>query len=434
VDLAETFLAPEREPFVAGSQPRIAIICPYRPHAQLLELLLRDHGLAGEVVAGTAHNFQGTEAPIVILDLVNDEPHWKVALFMAARDEEMKRILNVAVTRARRRLVVVGDFDYMARQSKKAFLGTRFIPTLTDGHERVSALDVVPLDLGVRAARAQGAVAGGPVEPDRDRLVMTQEHFYPYLRSDLESARRRVVIYSPFITEKRIGELHTALLSCADRGVQVFVITKTQGERSGGERATYAEHIRTLESWGVVVIPKKNMHEKLVFVDDDVIWSGSLNPLSYSNTQEIMERRASRPVVTDFQKTLRMGELVAEYQNGPPHCPICGHEMVATEGVDDPYYWKCSGDDDCYKRSIDEEKLTDEIHCRTCGGDVEFGAWGERDAWRCKENFRHRIWVSRSHLRLPKMAAIVPKADLRRMCKKWGLDPETLSPRSDRLF
>jgi hypothetical protein len=434
VDLAETFLAPEREPFVAGTQPRIAIICPYRPHAQLLELLLRDHGLAGEVVAGTAHNFQGTEAPIVILDLVNDEPHWKVALFMAARDEEMKRILNVAVTRARRRLVVVGDFAYMASQSKKAFLGKRFIPTLTDGHERVSALDVVPVDLGVRAAQAQSAVAGGAVEPDRDRLVMTQEHFYPRLRFDLEHARRRVVIYSPFITENRIGELHTALLSCVDRAVQVFVVTKTQGERSQGDRATYGQLINTLESWGVIVIPKKNMHEKLVFVDDDVLWSGSLNPLSYSNTQEIMERRQSKPVSSDFQKTLRMGELVAEYQEGPPRCPICGHEMVATEGVDDPYYWKCSGDDDCYKRSIDEEKLTDEIRCRTCGGEVEFGAWGERDAWRCKENYRHRIWVSRSHLRLPKMAAIVPKADLRRMCKKWGLDPETLNPRAGRLF
>ena len=153
VDLAETMLREDRKPFVVGSQPRIAIICPYRPHAQLLELLLREVGLAGEVVAGTAHNFQGTEAPVVILDLVNDEPHWKVAMFMPDHDEDMKRVLNVAVTRARRRLIVVGDFDYIARQSRRAFLGTRFIPTLTENHERVSALDVVPVDLGVRGAQ-----------------------------------------------------------------------------------------------------------------------------------------------------------------------------------------------------------------------------------------------------------------------------------------
>ena len=44
---------------------------------------------------------------------------------------------------------------------------------------------------------------------------MTQEHFYSYLRYDLEHANRRVVIYSPFITENRIGELNTSFLSCA---------------------------------------------------------------------------------------------------------------------------------------------------------------------------------------------------------------------------
>src|SRR3974390_925207 len=66
-----------------------------------------------------------------------------------------------------------------------------------------------------------------------------------------DTCHRGVVIYSPFITENRIGELHTALLSCADRGVQVFVVTKTQGERSKGERATYSDLLMTLESWGV---------------------------------------------------------------------------------------------------------------------------------------------------------------------------------------
>ena len=254
------------------------------------------------------------------------------------------------------------------------------------------------------------------------------------MRTDLERAEDRVVIYSPFITESRIGELHTSFLSCADRGVPVFVVTKTQGERSQGERATYGALIRTLESWGVVVIPKKGMHEKLVFVDDDVLWSGSLNPLSYSNTREIMERRQSGPVSADYQKTLRMGELISQYHDGAPHCPICGSEMVATEGAGDPYYWKCSGDDDCYRRSIDDEPLTDEIRCRTCGAAVAFGAWGQRDAWRCTENTRHRMWISRSHLRLPKMAAIVPKADLHRMCKAWGLNPDSLSPHTGRLF
>ena len=53
------------------------------------------------VPAGTAHTFQGSEASVVIFDLVIDEPHWRVGLMINAYDENNKRLLNVAMTRAR---------------------------------------------------------------------------------------------------------------------------------------------------------------------------------------------------------------------------------------------------------------------------------------------------------------------------------------------
>ena len=433
VDLAERFLEPDRAPFQLGDQPRVVIICPYRPHAQLLELLIRDQGLSGEVVAGTAHIFQGTEAPVVILDLVNDDPHWRVGMFRPDVDEATKRILNVAVTRARRRLVVVGDFDYMARLSKKAFFGKEFLRVLQARYPKVSALDVVPVGLGVRAAKAQSAASGGDVEADRDRLVVTQEHFYPLLRNDLANAKERVVIYSPFLTENRIAQLHTSILAAVERGVRVFVVTKTITDRNERDKATYRALNRTLMEWGVVIVPKAGMHEKLVFVDDDIIWVGSLNPLSFSNTQETMERRKSTAVSSDYAKTIRLSELVREYRDGRPSCPICRSEMIATEGRDDPYYWKCC-QPDCYTRSIDEPPIGDEILCHSCGAAVAFGKWGEADAWRCVENSRHRQNVGRTHLRLPKMQAIVPPPDLRRLAKKWNIELETEGTPGGRLF
>jgi hypothetical protein len=421
VDLAEQFLAPDRPPFEPGDPPRVAIICPYRPHAQLLELLLRDQGLSGEVVAGTAHIFQGTEAPVVILDLVNDDPHWRVGMFRPDSDEDTKRILNVAVTRARRRLIVVGDFDYMAGLSKKAFFGRRFLSTLLAEYPRVSALDVVPVGLGVRAAKAQTAAAGGEVEADRDRLVVTQEHFYALLRTDLAKAKNRVVIYSPFITENRLGQLQTSIMSAVERGVKVYVVTKTISDRGEREKPTYRALNRTLTDWGVVVIPKARMHEKFIFVDDDITWVGSLNPLSFADTQETMERRKSAAVSADYAHTLRLTELVREFRNGRPVCPICETEMYATEGRNEPYYWRCC-EEDCYTRGIDDPPMGDEILCNNCAAPVKFGKWGEDDYWRCTKNPRHRQRVARPHLRLPKMQAVIPNDDLKRLAKKWKLD------------
>jgi superfamily I DNA and/or RNA helicase len=69
VDLAEQLLAQDREPLDSGKPARILIVSPYQPHAKLLELLLREGGLAGEIRAGTVHTFQGSEADVVIVDL-----------------------------------------------------------------------------------------------------------------------------------------------------------------------------------------------------------------------------------------------------------------------------------------------------------------------------------------------------------------------------
>jgi hypothetical protein len=419
VDLAHQLLRSGRAELPPGAPARILIVSPYRPHAKLVELLLREETIAGEVRAGTAHTFQGSEADVVILDLVNDDPHWRVNLFMPDLDDRSRRLLNVALTRARRRLIVVGDLEYNAQQGRRAFLGRELLPALR-GHPVVDALEVVPAGLAARAAKAQSAVLGGEVEPDADRVAVTQRHFFPMLAGDLARARRRVVIYSPFITENRLGQLEPQIKAAVARGVQFFVVTKPGADRSARDVPNYRLIEEFLADWGVVVVHKRRMHEKLVFIDDTVLWSGSLNPLSFADTQEIMERRRSAQVVADYAKTLRLSELVGEYQEGAPACPICGSEIVASEGRDDPYFWRCI-EEHCYSRNIDGPRLMNGmVNCANCGAPVEFGEWGNEYKWRCTANARHRQNIARTHLRLPAMRRLVPKRALRQLDREFG--------------
>jgi len=108
-----------------------------------------------------------------------------------------------------------------------------------------------------------------------------------------------------------------------ERGTQVCVITKPHCDRGKKEIPQYQFLEKTLEEWGVIVVHKQRMHEKLIFIDDTILWEGSLNPLSHSDTAEHMERRVSKKVVQEYEKTLRMRELLQEYAGGPPACPIC---------------------------------------------------------------------------------------------------------------
>jgi hypothetical protein len=213
------------------------------------------------------------------------------------------------------------------------------------------------------------------------------------------------------------------LKAATARDVHVYVVTKPIADRAARDAGTYRRLEATLTGWGAVVIHKRNMHEKLVFVDDDILWSGSLNPLSFTDTQEVMERRHSAQVVDDYAKTLRLNDLVGEYRDGAPTCPICRSEIVAREGRDEPYYWRCV-EDHCYSRDIDGPRLTGGmVNCANCGAPVEFGQWGDEYKWRCTANARHRQTIARTHLRLPAMRALIPKRTLRQLDRQFGLEP-----------
>lgn len=434
VDLAEMLLRPDR-PEPTGGHARILIGAPYRPQVKLLTLLLREQQLDHDVRAGTAHTFQGSEAPVMIFDLVNDEPHWKVAMFMQSRNDDFKRLLNVALTRAQRRLIIVGDFDYIAKQGKKAFVH-ELIDFLRARYSVVDAASLIPTGLSARAARIQLRVQGGQEEPGLKRIVVTQDSFDRHLFPDLAEARERVVIFSPFLTYGRVATVQHQLRAAIERGARVWVVTKGHAER-GQQLDTYRQIERTLQSWGVTVVHKAKMHEKLVFVDDETLWHGSLNVLSFSDTQEIMERRRSRAVVEDYEKTLRLPELLAAYdahEAGEATCPYCETgEIVASEGRDDPFYWRCVNKD-CFTRSIDDPMPKDGMVVCTsagCGLPVHFGYWGDKPHWRCEANPRHRTRITKSHLRLPKMRALIPPRELKKLDRQFSLDS---APDDGRLF
>ena len=91
-------------------ESRISIITPFRVVRDHLRRLLKRVKKRG-ITYGTIHTMQGKEADIVILVLgggTNGARDWAVS---------EPNLLNVAATRARRRLYVIGDRDDWQRRS-----------------------------------------------------------------------------------------------------------------------------------------------------------------------------------------------------------------------------------------------------------------------------------------------------------------------------
>lgn len=115
--------------------------------------------------------------------------------------------------------------------------------------------------------------------------------FYPKFGKDLLHAKREVVIESPFITISRVKKLSPIFNRLIKQGVKVYVITRQPNLHDYPMNQQSEDIIRYFEEIGVqVLVTQNNHHRKLAIIDRDILWEGSLNILSQSNSREIMRR------------------------------------------------------------------------------------------------------------------------------------------------
>ncbi|MCW5805374.1 MAG: DNA2/NAM7 family helicase, partial [Deltaproteobacteria bacterium] len=115
---AEIVAALALEAATAGTAS-IGVITPYAAQAAEIRRLLAARGLAGTVECNTIHRFQGRECDAIILDLVDAAPMRPSALVT-----EEPNLLNVSISRARGKLVIVADVAYFAAASPDGLVPT----------------------------------------------------------------------------------------------------------------------------------------------------------------------------------------------------------------------------------------------------------------------------------------------------------------------
>jgi superfamily I DNA and/or RNA helicase len=98
----------------------LGFITPYRAQATRARRLRLQTPGGAAVECGTAHSFQGRQYDTVIVDLMQDNrTRWvgKADLHGTAHAIAAAKLLNVALTRTKRRLYLIGDWDYIRRSS-----------------------------------------------------------------------------------------------------------------------------------------------------------------------------------------------------------------------------------------------------------------------------------------------------------------------------
>ena len=135
--------------------------------------------------------------------------------------------------------------------------------------------------------------------------------FYQQFLDDLSSCQEEVIIESPFITSSRMKSLYPVFRELINRGIKINVVTRDPRDHSNPYEEQSEYEIRRFERLGVqVFLCVGNHHRKLALIDRRILWEGSLNILSQSQSREIMRRIDSKELAMDMFRFLKFESVI----------------------------------------------------------------------------------------------------------------------------
>ncbi|MCK4325914.1 hypothetical protein KAW55_04090, partial [bacterium] len=304
----------------------IGIITPYRTQAQLLSSLLKEASELKGVTASTVHKFQGDEREIIIFDVPNCKGIGAAGVRQVKKPDvafppdSRGRRLNVAVTRAEKAFVLVGNINFLMEHGRHREKGYRdsfyrsLIEVMRTRRPRAlerGAVEIVDSEVQAeceayhRRARYKARLKRKPaamlIAPQEQRHMeyegimhfFNEITFYSALQKDLEGDVNDIVFVSPFLTVNRISWYADALRRVLANGGRVTVVTRTP---AGNQHSQYhADGLQELMSLqvggrGIEILASDHSHAKLVNINDRICYFGSLNPLSHRDKIELICR------------------------------------------------------------------------------------------------------------------------------------------------
>jgi len=95
------------------------------------------------------------------------------------------------------------------------------------------------------------------------------------------------------------------------RGVKIHIITRDPIDHDENIRHQATNEILYSKELGInIILLKGYHHRKIAIIDQNILWEGSLNILSYYSSKEIMRRIEGENFAKDMFKFLKLSELL----------------------------------------------------------------------------------------------------------------------------
>lgn len=289
----------------------VGIISPYRAQAKLLSTIRQS------AQTSTVHRFQGGERDTILLDTTvgggASLGQWFVAEDM---EDEGARLLNVAISRARERLIVIADVNRLLRDAPVAGPVRRFL-------RRCQTFELLPL---ARLTDGGHLVRGLSL----DDLI-----------NDVRRSQSQVLICSRILSRRAVSTLVGS-----PRPADTIVVTRPPTHAGSADRERHALRIAELEAGGIRVEQRDPCAEDWAVIDERITWTRSEGLLSAGSEHEWGLRREDPSLARELLLLQGRRRLLWDPPAAPGRwtstCPTCSRPRARIERFDGRVWDACT--------------------------------------------------------------------------------------------
>ncbi len=238
-----------------GNVDSVGIITPYAAQTRLIRAMIRDYYKRGtEIIScATVHQFQGSESDVLIFDAVESYPTNRVGFLMGKDMNAVTRLVNVAITRAKGKLVTVANRKFWMNTFKGSnHIFYKLLEYILGSHKVVNnAKDNMTLKTYVES-----------INPNRMIKIFTDEQLaIEQFERDMVRTKGRFMMSIPD------GELH-------ETHEQILDIVEDAESRGVNILMKCNEYDDLPEAWKKYCVNTENATFPLMVLDDQVLWYG----------------------------------------------------------------------------------------------------------------------------------------------------------------
>ncbi len=367
----------------------LGIISPYSAQTDLISNILKEKDILN-VEVGTVHKFQGNQKDIIIFDLVDS-----FGLSYISNLLKDYKLLNVAISRAKGFLIIIANIDYLESKLEPSSIIREILYDIQSNGQVINSKKIFKLNPDFKEIYHQ-PIKKNKIDYKRNgTAIYDQTTFDDAILKDIKKAKKWVVIFSGFSTPKRVAFWSDIFRQKLLEGVIIRCVTRSPQNQGNIDSDSALEAIEKLVNIGVIVDLRHQIHEKTIFIDDNIVWTGSLNPLSHTGkTEEQMIRDSSKQLSLiiakfhvhkrGFKATDTPYDIITKKEN--PTCPECDNLVVFHHiGKFGPFYscercnWKENLDIYNRKKNIKNNNKglskpiskEEDIECSKCGDNMK---------------------------------------------------------------